>query len=74
MKITVSIDKNRELNFVSIINFLVSYKIMSLDSAIDFYSNFKDGEKITIEVPCTLEKQFTEVLEAGGCCYERLTN
>ena len=65
-------DVNKNVGFLHIVNFLVSYKIMSLEQAGRFYERFKLGEDVVFDIPDQMASTFKEYLESLNCKYEVL--
>lgn len=61
---------NRDVNFAAIVNFLVSYNIMTLDTAVSLYKKFKLGEDVTFEIPDEMALKFRDELDSLNCQYE----
>lgn len=59
-------------SFVSIINFLVSYKIMTLDAAACLHHKYKEGETIVLDIQDELTAtKFTDYLDSDSWNYNR---
>ena len=61
---------NEGVSFLHIVNFLVSYKIMSLTDASRFYQRFKLGEDIDFDIPDQMASTFRDCLGSLNCKYE----
>lgn len=63
-------DNKEKSSFVSIINFLVSYKIMTLDAAACLHRKYKEGETIVLDVQDDLSaSNFTDYLDSDSWNY-----
>ena len=63
-------DENKSVSFLHIVNFLVSYKIMSLEEANRFYQKFKLGEDVVLDIPDQTASAFRVYLGFLNCKYE----
>lgn len=61
---------NEDTNFVHIVNFLVSYKIMSLEEANFLYREFKLAKDVVFEIPDEMASKFKGELNSLNCKYE----
>lgn len=68
--VVFSIEENSDFSFVAFMNFLVSYKIMSLKESRKLLDNFTDGELLTIEFPVELVDVMRDALDSQSCVYE----
>jgi hypothetical protein len=62
-------DENPNINFVHIVNYLVSHSIMSLDEAIIIYKEFKSNHDAVLNIPDLLVNDFKKELASLGCTY-----
>ena len=69
-RLTMQYDANRGVNFIFIVNFLVTYKIMSLEEASLLYWKFKRDEDVLFEIPEQLTAEFKKHLDSLNCVYE----
>ncbi|VTR96932.1 hypothetical protein [Tuwongella immobilis] len=63
-------EPNKGVNFVHLINFLVSYEIMTLEQCVSVYKRFKLAEDISLEIPDGLVAEFRRELTSLGCVSE----
>jgi hypothetical protein len=61
---------NESLSFVKIVNFMVSYKMMSLEDASRLHLTLMSGEEIIIRLPETMASQLANELDFLGWKYE----
>jgi hypothetical protein len=61
---------NKGVNFVHLMNYLVSREIMILTQAISLYGRFKLGEDISVDIPNGLAGEFRGVLNSLGFVIE----
>ena len=69
-KFVLSIHDNNERNFLHVLNFLVSYKVSSLEDSIGFYKRFKSSEEIEVKVLDKLANKFANCLDSDNWIYD----
>jgi hypothetical protein len=63
-------EANESVPFVPIVNFLVSYEVMSLGQAADLNRQFKLGNDVVIEIPDSINLVFMDELDYLNCAFE----
>lgn len=63
-------EPNKGVNFVHLINFLVSYKIMTLEQSVSLHRQFKLAEDISLDIPDGFVDAFRRELNSLGCVSE----
>lgn len=63
-------NENKSIGFLHIVNFLVSYKIMSLEEANRFYQKYQLGEDVVFDIPEQTDSTFKDYLRFLNCKYE----
>lgn len=58
---------NEHINFVHVVNFLVSYRIMTLEEALPLHKRFKLGEDVIFDIPDEMVSKFRDQLDSLGC-------
>lgn len=61
---------NKGMNFILLVNFLVSYKIMTLEQAIPVMKQFYSGEDISLDIPDASVDDFKFEVNSIGCLCE----
>jgi hypothetical protein len=61
---------NKDVNFLHLINFLVSYDIMTLEQSHNVYKRFKLEQDISLDIPEGLVAAFRQALNSTGCVSE----
>jgi len=61
---------NEDVNFIHIINVLVSYKVMSLEEASCLYRKFKLAEDVVFDIQDETTAKVKDALDSLNCKYE----
>jgi len=61
---------NKGMNFIRLVNFLVSYEIMNLEQAVPVIKQFHSGEDISLDIPDASVDDFKYQVNSMGCVYE----
>jgi hypothetical protein len=69
-RILVRPSVNKNVNFIHIVNFLVSYNIMSLEEAHVLYRKFKLAEDVVFDIRDEMASKFRDELNSLNCKYE----
>jgi hypothetical protein len=69
-RITLRHDMNEDVHFLHIVNFLVSYNIMSLEEANGLYRKFKLAEDVVFDIRDEMGSEFRDELDSLKCKYE----
>jgi hypothetical protein len=65
---------NKDVNFVHIANFLVSYRIMTLQEAHSLFRSFHQEKDVVISVPDEVDAEFRRELNSLNCKFEWFTD
>ncbi len=69
-RIVIRHSVNKDVNFIHVVNVLVSYKVMSLEEASCLYKKFKLAEDVAFDIQDEITSTVKDAFDSLNCKYE----